>query len=410
MRIGIDATAAGIAGSARTGVYQYTYQLIRAIAGESPQSEFRLMFALPRRKHTASIQAFARALDLPNVVLRRCLVPSRYLMRWRIPADLFTGPIDVFHAPAHIGFAVRRCPLVVTVHDLAYLRELRGAATPDGLDATAAANWRDRRRFFSELARNMTRSLDDARCVIAVSQHTANDLVETLGVDRSKVQVVHPGLRSGIHRIDAASRQPTLDRHGIDSGYFLYVGSLDPNKNIQTLIEGYARYRQLRGSLLLVIAGHSHFYGDVLRLLCQRLGIERHVRFLGFVDDSDLPALYSGARAVIMPSPLEGFGFPVIESMACGTPVIGANAGALPEVIGSAGMLVTHDRARSFAEAMRTIEGDAKLHARLVEGGTTRAADFTWRRAAQQTLAVYTKVARGAVLRTESNAELGSRV
>jgi alpha-1,3-rhamnosyl/mannosyltransferase len=143
----------------------------------------------------------------------------------------------------------------------------------------------------------------------------------------------------------------------------------------------------------------------LLRLLCRRLGIERHVRFLGFVDDADLPALYSGACAVMMPSPLEGFGFPAIEAMACGTPVIGANAGALPEVIGGAGLLVAHDQASAFADAMQTIEEDAALHARLVSDGAVRAANFSWRRAAQQTLAVYAKAASRALLRTETNIE-----
>lgn len=407
-RIGIDATDAGIAGGARTGVYHYMAQLIREMALQSPRSEFKLLFALPKRRHTASIRDFCRTLDAPNVVTRRCLVPSRYLMRWRLPVDLFTGPVDVFHALAHIGYATRDCPLIVTVHDLAYLRDLGGEEMPAGLDAPGAAHWRQRRRFFSEVARHMERSVRQADRIIAVSNHTADDLVNTLGADRSKVRVVYPGLRRQIHRIDAAARRPVLQRHGLDDGYFLYVGSLDPNKKVQTLIDGYARYRRLRGRRSLVIAGHSQFYAEVLRMHCRRLNIEAHVRFLGFVDDADLPALYSGARAVVMPSPLEGFGFPVIESMACETPVIGADAGALPEVIGAAGLLVAHDQPRAFADALWRIEDDAALHARLVELGIARAAEFTWRRASRQTLDTYREVLSPAAGVSRQAAEVGS--
>jgi len=389
LRIGIDATSAGIAGSAHTGVYQYIHQLIREVGRQSPQSELRLLFALPKRRHSASISDFCDALDLPNAVPRRCPVPSKYLMRWRIPADLFTGPIDVFHAPAHIGCHLRRCPLVLTVHDLAYLRNLCSDRKPAGLSTQAASNWQDRRRFFSELAQHMARSLADAARVIAVSQHTADDLVATLGVDRAKIRVVYPGLREGIRHIGSAARRLTLERYGIEDGYFLYVGSLDPNKNIPVLIEAYAGYRQSKGRRLLVIAGNSDFFASVLHEQCQRLGIESHVRFLGFVPDTDLPSLYSGACAVVMPSPLEGFGFPVIEAMACATPVIGANAGALPEVIGAAGLVVAHDRPPAFAEAFHQLEEDLGLRERLIEAGLRRVTDFTWKRAAQQTLGVY---------------------
>ncbi len=393
LRIGIDATQAGVAGSAHTGVYQYMYQLIRQMGRMSPASELRMMFALPRSRHTPSIQAFCQAVDLPNAVACRCRVPSRHLMRWRIPVDLFTGPVDVFHAPAHIGYAARRCPVVVTVHDLAYLRDLGGPTPPPGLDAQATANWHGRHRFFAELSRHMEHSVASATRIIAVSQATADDLVHSLGVDRAKVRVVHLGVRDEIRRVGHAHQQPVLDRHRLEPGHLLYVGSLDPNKNIPRLIDGYALYRRAGGRRPLVIAGHSDFFGAVLRAQCERLGIADAVRFLGFVADADLPALYSSAFAVVMPSPLEGFGLPAIEAMACGTPVVGVDAGALPEVIGSAGLLARHDQAQTFADAFRALEDDPALCASLIERGRHRAAEFTWQRAARETLAVYADAA-----------------
>jgi alpha-1,3-rhamnosyl/mannosyltransferase len=395
LRVGIDATAAGIAGAAASGVYQYLYQLLRELLPLSPASRFRLLFALPHPRHGASIRAFAAALDAPNASVHRAPLPARHLLRWRVPVDLITGRLDVFHAPAHLGYVCRGCPVVVTVHDLAYLRDRGGATPPAGLGAVALSAWQTRRRFFAEMSAHMAQSVARATRVIAVSQATADDLVARLGVERARVDVVHLGLRPGLARPDERRTREVLDRLGIDPGYLLYVGLLDPNKNLPTLIEGYAAYRARGGRSSLLVAGHSDFHGESLRALCARLGVASHVRFPGFVADADLPALYAGASVLAMPSPLEGFGLPAIEAMACGTPVIGADAGALPEVIGAAGLLVAHGDPQAFAGAFLRIEQDAQLRTRLRDAGMQRAGCFSWRRAALETLGVYRRAVAG---------------
>ncbi len=393
LRIGIDATEAGIANGERGGVYQYIRQLIRHVGAASPDSELQLMFALPHYRHTRTIRKFVAGFHGQNVVSRRCPLPIRYLRRWRIPVEVFLGRIDVFHAPAHLGLRCRSTPVVVTVHDLSYLRDRGGESAPTELKPHERSLWKMRRAFFAEIAERIEESVREARLVIAVSGATRDDLVAAFGIASAKVRVVHLGVRDDVRRVDADVCAAVTASYGLRTPYWLYVGVLDPNKNLVTMVEGYARYRRQGGKRALAIAGNSAFYGAVLQHWARKLGIEDDVRFLGYVPDAHLPALYSGATAVVMPSPLEGFGLPALEAMACGTPVIAAGAGALPEVVGDAGLLVEASEPQQFAEAMQRIDDDWALRADLVAAGMRRSAQFSWERAAHETLSVYAEAA-----------------
>ena len=393
LRIGIDATEAGITNGERGGVYQYIRQLIRHVGAASPDSELQLMFALPHYRHTSTIRQFVAGFDCQNVVSRRCPLPIRYLRRWRIPVDLFLGRIDVFHAPAHLGLRCRASPVVVTVHDLSYLRDRGGESAPTELEPHERRRWEMRREFFAEIAERIEESVRAARLVIAVSGATRDDLVAAFGIASAKVRVVHLGVRDGIRHVEADACVAVTTPYGLRTPYWLYVGGLDPNKNLVTMLEGYAHYRRQGGKRALAIAGHSAFYGTVLRHRAKKLGIEDDVVFLGYVPDAHLPALYSAATAVVMPSPLEGFGLPALEAMACGTPVIAAGAGALPEVVGDAGLLVEASDARQFAEAMQRLDDDWALRADLGAAGMRRSTQFSWERAALETLGVYAEAA-----------------
>lgn len=395
LRIGVDATCAGISGAARTGVYQYVQQVLREVGRQCPSSRLELLFALPHPRHRRSIGEFARSLGLGNVTPHRAWLPVRHLMRWNVPVDVFTGPLDVFHAPAHLGLACRGCPTVVTVHDLAYLDDRGAGSAPPQLDAAGRAQWKTRHRFFEELARNMERSVARASRIIAVSQATAVALVARLGVDPGKVSVVHLGVRDGFRPVAAEQWRPVLERLGLAAGYLLYVGVLDPNKNLDTLLDGYALYRRHGGTRTLVIGGHSPYYRHLLECQARGLGVEGSVRFPGFLDDADLGTVYSAAHALLMPSPLEGFGLPAVESMACGTPVIAADRGALPEVVGDAGLLAQSDSAVAFSQRMLALE-DPALRSRLAALGIERARGFNWQRTGAGTLAVYRAATGGA--------------
>lgn len=393
MRIGIDATECGIADGERGGVYQYILHLIRHVIALSPDSRLQLLFALPHYRHRRTIRQFVAGFSPRNVIPRLCPVPTRYLRRWRIPVDFFTGSIDVFHAPSHLGLRCRAVPVVVTVHDLAYLKDQGGTTAPAGLEADGKRWWRMRRSFFAEIAERMEQSVREARLVITVSGAVRKDVIMTFGISPDKVRVVHHGVRDGFRRIEPDVCRAVTAAHGLRERYWLYVGVLDPNKNLATLLDGYARYRQRGGAGVLAIAGQSRFYGDVLKHQARKLGIADSVRFLGFVPDSDLPSLYCSAAGVVMPSPLEGFGLPALEAMACGTPVIAANGGSLPEVVDRAGLLVAPFDAMDFADAMERLDGDQALREQLSAAGMLRAARFSWERTARETLDVYAEAA-----------------
>lgn len=397
LRIGIDATTVGIRDVQRGGVYQYVWQVLARLAARG--HDLRLLFALPHPRHRASIRE--RVTELPGRVWPvRTPLPERWLRRSRLPVELFVGRVDVFHAPAHLNLASLRVPTVVTVHDLAFLACLadagpRNPADADADSAEARHRAATRQRFFSELRRQTERSLATAARIITVSEATRSELLRHFAIAPDKVRVVHLGVRAGMRPVaDGPPRRALCRRLGIDAPFWLYVGVLDPNKNLATVLEAYAHYRRRGGRRLLVLAGHDDFHGTSLRALAERLGVGAQVRFPGFVDDADLPGLYSAATAVLMPSPHEGFGIPAIEAMACGTPVIAAAARALPEVVGAAGLLVDPCSAQAFATAFAQLDDDPALVARLCVAGMERAKSFDWERTVDATLAVYREAAR----------------
>ena len=393
LRIGVDATEAGIADGERGGVYQYILHLVRHVAAISPESRLQLMFALPHYRHSGTIRRFVAGFRSDNISVRRVPVPLRYLRRWHIPVDLFARGLDVFHAPSHLALRCRATPVVVTVHDLAYRRDRGGSIAPAELGPDEARWWDMRRTFFAEIAEHMEGSIRQARLIITVSAAVRGELIRAFGVDPAKVRVVPLAVRDDLLSTDSVDTGAVRTAYHLDAPYWLYVGCLDPNKNLLALLEGYALYHARGGKGVLAITGQSRFYGTVLRHHAKKLGIEHSVRFLGYVPDADLPGLYRAATGVVMPSPLEGFGLPALEAMACGTPVIAANGGSLPEVVSSAGFLVDASEPREFGEAMLRLDEDRVLRAELQAAGVHRAAQFCWKRAARDTLSIYAEAA-----------------
>jgi glycosyltransferase involved in cell wall biosynthesis len=270
----------------------------------------------------------------------------------------------------------------VTIHDLGYL------AFPEAHTA--------RRRLELDLTTRW--SLRAARRVIAISGATRDDLVRHYGADPARVSVVHHGL--------SAAFQPTPDpdvlaRYDLDAPYMLYVGTVQPRKNLTRLIEAFAMASVLieqqsaaadaghtPQAPLLVIAGRMGWCTEAIEQRAAALGVGGMVRFLGYVPDADLPALLSGALAFLFPSLYEGFGMPVLEAMACGTPVLTSTTSALPEVAGNAALLVDPADTDAIAAAIARLAADTGLRADLRARGLTRAAQFTWERCAHETLGV----------------------
>jgi len=360
MRIGIDAR---LWGEPRSGIGRYTRTLVEALIRQEPDQHWALY--LDRA-----------AEGIPAGAVTRCLPwPQRLVWTlWAAPRALRADPVDVFHGVTGfelpVGVPGR---LVTTVHDLVPLRW--PALVP------RRHRWAVRCLLGGALRR--------AARVIAVSEATRAELLARYRLAPEKVRVIHEAADPRFGPAAAPARSAVRARYGLRAPYVLFLGLLEPKKNVGALLGAVARLRAQGawGPTELVVAGAAGWGPDTGRA-ARRLGLDGVTRFLGPVPDADLPALYGEALAFVFPSLWEGFGLPVLEAMAAGTPVVASNRGALPEVTAGAALLVD-PRPAPLAEALGTILGDPGLQARLREAGLTRAAAFSWDRTAAQTLAVY---------------------
>lgn len=309
----------------------------------------------------------------------------------RGPSGQGDGRIAHFahHHLARYGSALRR-PFLVTAHDLIRHSDLTAGDLTAG-DLTRAdvlinpPNRRDRRYLRRDYA-----GMRAASAVIAVSEATRRDLIDRLGLRPDRVFVAHEGL-------DHSLFQP-VRRRLVDGPYLLFVGSEHPRKNLVVLLRAFARLktdrRWQRLRLVKVGAagsGEAPFREPTLAAL-RELGLADQVTFTEEVPDADLPAYYSGAECLVLPSRAEGFGFPPLEAMACGCPVIVSTAGALPEIVGDAGLQVPPDDVEGLHRALRMLLDDAALRRTLRDRGLRQAQDFSWERAARETQRVYQAV------------------
>jgi glycosyltransferase involved in cell wall biosynthesis len=268
---------------------------------------------------------------------------------------------------------------VTTVHDLIPLRLPR------------LVPWRHRWAVRALLGSALRR----ARQVIAVSEATRGELLARYRLPADRVRVVPEAAAARFTPPSAGVLAEARARHGLEAPYVLFVGLLEPKKNLPALLDAVARLRRAGawGPTQLVLAGAPGWGTEGLAAAAHRLGLDGTVRFLGAVADADLPALYGGALAFAFPSLWEGFGLPVLEAMASGTPVVASRRGALPEVTGGAALLVEPE-ASPLAEALGSLLADRALRERLRAAGLARAAFFSWERTATETLSVYRAAAR----------------
>lgn len=292
---------------------------------------------------------------------------------------------DVFFSPVH--YAPRYCPvpLVVGVMDLSYIH------FPDMFkqgDLYKLKNW-------------TKYSVEKASAVIAISESTKNDILETYTVEADRVHVVYPGV-SGFTIQDVRIKNQMnriLDNYSITRDYILYVGTLQPRKNIVRLIEAFQRikvsgHHDGKEGLQLVIVGKKGWMYDEIVGKSRELGIEKDVIFTGFVPDEDLPLLYEHATCFCLPSLYEGFGFPVLEAMKYGCPVVVSNVSSLPEVAGDAAIFIDPYSIDSIAEGLKkAVSMGNKDRDALIEKGKKQVKKFTWEKAAKQTIEILENVA-----------------
>jgi glycosyltransferase involved in cell wall biosynthesis len=361
MRIGIDASRATLA--RRTGTEGYALNLIRAMLALDAAHDFLLYFRDPPSPGLFS-HGIHRVIPFP-----------RLWTHARLSFELLTtSRPDVLFVPAHVLPLAHPVPSVVTVHDLGYKH------FPDAHPLTQRLylDWSTR---FS--ARSTTR-------VLADSQATRRDLMHFYHIPADKIAVVYPGRDESFHRADPA---PVRAKYNLTGDYLLHVGTLQPRKNLIRLIEAWHVARVTCDVPFdLVLVGKAGWLSAPI-LAAAREHADM-VRVLEYVPDEDLARLYSGARALVFPSLYEGFGFPVLEAMACGTPVICSNAASLPEIAGDAALLVDPFDAAALASAILRVSSEPGLCAALVEKGFVQIQKFSWAKAAQEVLTVLEEVAR----------------
>lgn len=370
LKIGIDYTAALKQGG---GIGRYTRGLVTALAQLDRQNRYTLLYSPDAPAN--GLQVF----NATNFSWRRYPLSERLMtIGWHrfdlpVPVEWFSGPLDLFHSPNFILPPTRRAHTLLTVHDLSFVRHPHGAVE-------SLRRW---------LMRVVPRSLDQADYVLADSHSTKQDLLDFYNVEPARISVVGAGVEPRFRPSDDATELQTIrTKYRLPEKFILSLGTLEPRKNFDGLIQAYSN-SPVRESHHLVIAGGRGWLYEPIFAAAETSSVADRIHLIGFVADDDLPALYNLADVFAYPSHYEGFGIPVIEAMACGTPVVCADNSSLPEVAGEAALLIPATNLPALGEALQRLVDDQALRQRCREGGLRQAQKFTWSAAAQRLLEVY---------------------
>ncbi|MBN1955437.1 MAG: glycosyltransferase family 4 protein [Anaerolineae bacterium] len=366
MRIGIDAR---ITAYRQGGIASYVSHLVPSLVAIDPETDYRVL---------CSRRAAARDEWGENFGRVTVWTPCHHRWeRWALGLEVGRLRLDLLHSPDFIPPAFGAARFVITVHDLNFFYY------PQFLTAES-------RRYYND---QIDWAVERAAHILADSEATRVDLVRLLGVAPEKITTVPLAADSAFRPLPPPHVAATLARYGLLPGYILFVGTLEPRKNLPGLLSAYRLLldRNATGAPLVIVGNRGWLYEEVFARV-EKLGLTDRVRFLHDVPDADLPALYNGALLLATPSFYEGFGLPALEAMACGTPVVVSDKGSLPEVVGEAGILVDADHPEDIAAGMARVVEDHGLQGQLGQQGVARAATFTWEETARQTLAVYRQV------------------
>jgi glycosyltransferase involved in cell wall biosynthesis len=320
-----------------------------------------------------------RALALPpNFAVRPSRLPTinpRVRIPWEqllAPLLLRLGHADVFHGVLNVAPLLCPVPSVITIHDLAFL--------------SFPQTFRRLNRAYLTWATRV--SARRASRILAVSEATKREIVRLLGVPPERIVVTYDACEERFAPPDPVALEAFRRRAGLPERFILFVSTLEPRKNVPTLLEAYARIAGSTDAPLIIGGGKGWLY-DAIFAKAHALGLGERVRFVGFIAGEDLPLWYAAATVFTLPSLYEGFGMPLLEAMACGTPVVTTTSSSLPEVVGDAGLMVPPTDAEALGAALLRLLNDAELRAELRERGFRQARRFSWSVTAERTLAAY---------------------
>ena len=370
MRIAFDGT---VLHGRKSGVGYYCEELLRAMLAGNHEDQFFVFSHLPL---TVNFPSSNGNLKFTNSA--RFPVRAVYL-HLLLPKILDSVRPDVCHYTNFLAPISEDRPYVVTIHDM-------------GLEVLPNAHPLTKRLYTKRLVPHVARR---AKLIITNSEYSKWEIIRHLGIPEHRIRVTPLAASPEFRPVAVDPAEP----------YFLYVGNLEPRKNLERLIDAFARLHGKEHQL--VIVGNRWYQGGAAERKAHALGLNGRVKFLGYVPRADLPKIFSGAVALVYPSLLEGFGLPIIEAMACGTPVITSNNSSMREVAGDAAVLVDPRNVQEITEAMARVAEDASLRAALSQKGLKRASAFSWKKTAEVTMEVYREAAGWAPSPSISRARRG---
>jgi glycosyltransferase involved in cell wall biosynthesis len=379
LRIGIDYTAAL---KQSGGIGRYTRGLITTLAELDNKNSYTLMVTPDAPPD--DLQVFHAQ---PNFTPKFYPLAERWLtIGWHrfylpIPVEWFTGRVDLFHSPNFILPPTRQAKTLLTVHDLSFIRHPQGAVP-------SLRKW---------LEKAVPRSLARADHVLADSESTKQDLIDIFQLTPKTITVVGAGVEARFQPVTDSHRLETVRRRyhlPPSEKFILGLGTLEPRKNFTGLIKAYSQ-SPVRHTHHLVIAGGKGWLYNEIFAAAESSPVANRIHLIGFIDDDDLPALYNLADIFAYPSHYEGFGIPVVEAMACGTPVVCADNSCLPEVGGQAALQIEATDVTALAETLHRLAIDPTLRQQAIATGLRQAQKFTWPATARRLLAVYHQMATG---------------
>ncbi len=357
------------------GISWYIFNLVKNLAKVSPDFCYSA-FLRDRAFHTPEMKLNFSQLPTQRPVVR--IFWEQFLQ----PLALRRAKVDLLHALAFVAPIAAPCPFVVTVYDLSFLRY------PEA--------FRPFNRWY--LSRFTAHSVKRARAVITISESTRQDVINFLGVPPEQVHTIYCGVDPTFQPLPEAEIAAFKKKEGLPDAFALYLGTLEPRKNVDGLIRAYALWRERDPTAppLVVAGGKGWYYAKIFELV-EQLNLGQHVYFPGYVPQAVLPYWFNAATFFVYPSHFEGFGLPVLEAMACGTPVITSTVSSLPEVAGTDGTasLVDPTDTQALAETMAHLMANPDLRAVMSERGLARSTQFRWEKTARETVAVYKKVLAG---------------
>lgn len=377
MKVGLDLDGLNLQSG---GIGRYAVNLINhlnPLLKDSPQDEMFVFFhhsfekgLIRKKSHLKFVPEFTR---VKSNVLRKGLFLPFALRKW---------DLDLFHGVDHVGlpflYKDKKCRYIVTIHDL----------------ITRIFPYKF--SFKHRLIQNSLLSLvlRKADKVIAVSRSTKQDLLRFYPQCEEKIKVIYEGVEPHFYPRSAQEVQRVRRKYRIDQNYFLFLGTLEPRKNIGRVVESFIRFKQeTPAELKLVITGRKGWlYKGILEQI-RRSPYSQDLLFTDFVEDEDLPALYSGAEVFLYPSLYEGFGLPLLEAMACGAPVITSNGSSLRELAEGSALLVDPWKEDQLIQAMERMK-DSRIKSQLKKRGLERVKEFSWRKTAEETLKLYKEISR----------------